>query len=173
MSQLLVGFDEPEVVEASRMGQAHARRDLLPARIVGQILVGSVLVRKDRIGAISRQRLVEIVLDRRVEVEFALIDQLHHRVGEHRLGERRAIHDRVGGQRIALGVADAVGVDIADLAVIDHRNGHAVGVGMGHDLLHFGVNGTIAWYACLPGPALENQKIRIPNDKRRITAPRT
>ena len=67
-------------------------------------------------------------------LELALIDQLHHRVCEYRLGERRAVHDGVRGQRIALGVTDAVGVDIADLAVIDHRNGHALGVGMGHDL---------------------------------------
>ena len=88
-----------------------------------------VLVRENRIGPIARQRLVEIVLDGRVEVELALIDQLHHRVGKHRLGERRAVHDGVRGQRISLGVADAVGLDIADLAVIDDRYGHAVGVG--------------------------------------------
>src|SRR5436305_297214 len=37
--QLLVRFDKPEVAEAGRMSQAHARRDLLPARIAGQILV--------------------------------------------------------------------------------------------------------------------------------------
>ena len=93
--QLLVGFDEPEVTEARRMGQAHTRRDLFPARIVGEILVWPVLVRENRIGAIARQRLVQIVLDRRVEVELALIDQLHHRVCEHCLGERRAVHDGV------------------------------------------------------------------------------
>src|SRR5580700_12284440 len=29
--QLMVGFDEPEVAEAGRMGQAHTRRDLCPA----------------------------------------------------------------------------------------------------------------------------------------------
>ncbi len=33
--QFLVGFDEPEVAEAGRMGQAHTRRELLPARIFG------------------------------------------------------------------------------------------------------------------------------------------
>ena len=33
---------------------------------------------------------------------------------------------------------------IADLAVIDDRNGHAVGMGFGHDLLHFGVDGGAA-----------------------------
>src|SRR5580658_2664901 len=37
--QLLVGFDEPEVAEASGMRQAHPRCDLLPARIAGQILI--------------------------------------------------------------------------------------------------------------------------------------
>src|SRR5271170_7081833 len=32
--QLLVGFDEPEVAETGRMGQAHARRNLFPAWLV-------------------------------------------------------------------------------------------------------------------------------------------
>ena len=160
-AQLLVGFDEPEVAEAGRMGQAHPRRDLFPARIVGQILIGPVLVREHWIGAIARQRLVEIVLERRVEVQLALIDQLHHRVCKHRLGERRAVHDGVGGQRIAFGVTDAVGVDIADLAAIDHRNGHALGMGAGHDLAHFGVDGGAAGYRLCDGREREGRSWRI------------
>ena len=150
--QLLVGFDEPEVAEAGRMGQAHTRRDLFPARIVGQILIRPVLVRENRIGAIARQRLVEIVLDGRVEVELALIDQLHHRVCKNRLGQRRAVHDSVRGQRISLGVTDAIGMDIADLAVIDDRNGHAIGVGLGHNLADFGVDCGAARYGLSDGP---------------------
>src|SRR5580698_5723419 len=39
--QLLVRFDEPEVAEAGRMGQAHPRRDLFPAWIVSEVLVRS------------------------------------------------------------------------------------------------------------------------------------
>ena len=35
--QLLIRLDEPEVVEAGGMREAHPRRDLLPARIIGQI----------------------------------------------------------------------------------------------------------------------------------------
>ena len=35
--------------------------------VVGEILVGPVLVRENRIGAIARQRIVEIVLQRCVE----------------------------------------------------------------------------------------------------------
>ena len=72
--QFVVGFDEPEVAEAGRMRQAHTRRNLLPARIVRQVLIRPVLVRENRIGPIARQRLVQIVFDRRVQVQFALVD---------------------------------------------------------------------------------------------------
>ncbi len=113
-AQLLVGFDEPEVAETGRMSQAHTRRDLFPAGVVGQILIRPVLVRENRIWAIARQRFVQIVLERRVELEPALIDQLHDRVCKDRLRERRAVHDRVRGQRVSFGVTDTVGADVAE-----------------------------------------------------------
>src|ERR1700683_4775200 len=37
--QLHIRFEEPEVAESGGMGQAHTRRDFLPARVVSQILV--------------------------------------------------------------------------------------------------------------------------------------
>src|SRR5580700_8767802 len=62
-AQLLVRFDEPEVAEAGGVGQTHTRSNLFPARVVSEVLVWSILVRKNRIGAIARQRTVEIVLN--------------------------------------------------------------------------------------------------------------
>jgi hypothetical protein len=50
--QPLVGFDEPEVTESGRMVQAHAWRDLFPARIVCKVLVWPAFVRENRIGSI-------------------------------------------------------------------------------------------------------------------------
>jgi hypothetical protein len=41
---------------------------------------------------------------------------------------------------ISLGIADPVRLHIADLTVIDYRDGHAVGVGVGHDFADFRVN---------------------------------
>src|SRR5450755_3827762 len=100
------------------MGQAHARRDLYPAWIVGQILVRPVLIRKNWIGTIRRKRLVQVVLKWGVEFEFALIHHLHYGVSENRLGHRRSVHDSVGSQRITFGVADPIGMDVSDFAVI-------------------------------------------------------
>ena len=45
-----------------------------------------------------------------------------------------------GEQRISLGIADAVGLDVNDFAVVDDSDGDAVGVGSRHELAHFGVN---------------------------------
>src|SRR3984885_1390409 len=143
------------------MGQGHTWRDLFPARIVCQILVWPVLVRENRIGAVARQGLVEIVLDGCIEVDLALINQLHHRVSKHGLGDRRTVHDSVCRQRISLGVTDAVGMDIADLAVIDDRDGHSLGVGMGHDTAHFSVDGGAVGYClcdCREGKAEGRKK---------------
>ena len=85
--QLLVRLNEPEVGEAGRMRQAHARRYLFPARIICQILIGAILVGKDRVRAIGRQWPIQVILDRSVQLQFALIHQLHHRVREDRLGD--------------------------------------------------------------------------------------
>src|ERR1700674_4622737 len=159
--QLLVRFDEPEIAEAGGVSQAHTRGDLFPARIVSEVLVRSVLVRKNWIGAIARQRTVEIVLNGSVEAELARIDQLHHRVCKHRLGERRAVHDSVCVQRISAGVTDTVSLHIINLAVIDDRNGYAFGAGLGHDLAHFCVDrGTARYRLCddREGEAEDNQK---------------
>ena len=138
--QLPIGLQEPEVTETRRMSQAHTRSDPLPAQIAGKILVWSIFVRKNRIRAIARQRLVEVVLNWSVKVKLALIDQLHHRVCEHRLGQRRGVHNGVCIERSSLGIADSIGLHIADLATIDDRNGHALGVGSVHDLAHFRVD---------------------------------
>ena len=48
--QLLIWLDEPEIAESCGMGEAHARGDFFPARVVGQIFVGAVFVWKDGIG---------------------------------------------------------------------------------------------------------------------------
>ena len=67
-AQLVVGFYKPEVVKAGGMSEAHARRDLFPAQIASQIRVRFVLVREDRIGAVGRQRTIEVVFDGSVEI---------------------------------------------------------------------------------------------------------
>ncbi len=95
-TQLLVALHEPEIGEAGRMGQGHARGDQLPARIAGQVLIMAVLAFVDRVGIVIGQRLVEIVRDRGIELELALVDQLQDGVGEDRLGDRGAVHDGVG-----------------------------------------------------------------------------
>lgn len=79
-AQLLVRFDEPGVAEPGGVGQAHARRDFFPSRIVRQILIRSILVWKNGIRTIGRQRLVQIGSDRSIQVQPALIDQLYHQV---------------------------------------------------------------------------------------------
>src|ERR1035438_2407672 len=138
--KFLIRLDEPEVAESGGMRKTHARRKFSPAWIVGKILVGSIFVMKDRIGAITWQWLVEIVFDRCVQLELSLINKLHHRVGKHGLGERRTVHDCVRGQRIALGVTDTVSVDVTDLAMIDDGKGHTIGVGARHDLAYLAVD---------------------------------
>jgi hypothetical protein len=60
-------------------------------------LLGGVLSREDRIGAIAWQWIIEIFLNRSIELKFALIDQLHYCVCKDRLGKRRAIHHGVDG----------------------------------------------------------------------------
>ncbi len=139
-AQLLVGFQEGEVGEARRMGQDHARRDLLPARIVGEILVRAVFVGLGGIGSVARQGIVEIGGQWRVELEPVLVDQLQDGEGEDRLGQGGAVHDGVGLQRITLGVADAVGLDVLHAAVVDQGDRQALGMGLGEDLVGFGVD---------------------------------
>jgi hypothetical protein len=56
------------------MGETHARPNLFPPQIAGQIRIRPVLVRKDRIRAVGWQRMVEIVFDGSVETEFALVN---------------------------------------------------------------------------------------------------
>ena len=49
-SQLLIRFNKPEVVKASRVGEGHARCDLLPVRIVGEIGIRPIFVEKLLVG---------------------------------------------------------------------------------------------------------------------------
>src|SRR5579871_1157588 len=60
--QLLVRLDEPEIAKASGVIQTHARRDLFPARIVGQIFIRTVFIGEERIGAIRGKRVIKIIL---------------------------------------------------------------------------------------------------------------
>jgi hypothetical protein len=62
---------------------------------------------------------------------LALSDQLQEGVGEDGLGRGSGVEDGIDRQRIALRVADAVGADMGDLAMIDDREGHAFGLGAG------------------------------------------
>ncbi len=91
-------------------------------------------------GAVLRQRLVEIVFDGRVELELALIDELHYGVGEYSFGERSAVHQGVGIQRISVRVTDAVSIHIADLSAIDHGDGESVGMGARENRFCLGVD---------------------------------
>ena len=82
-------------------------------------------------------------------MELALIDQLHHRVCEHCLGSRRTRHHGVRNQRISVGVTDTVCLQLTNLAMIDDRNGHPLGMGLGHDLVYFCVErGTSRYHLC-------------------------
>jgi hypothetical protein len=64
---------------------------------------------------------------RRIERQFAFVDQLQHHVAEGGLGQRGAVHDRVGGQRLVrLGAPAAERGHLRDLAVVDDRHRHAL-----------------------------------------------
>jgi hypothetical protein len=65
-------------------------------------------------------------------LSFFLIHQRQCRVGHDGFGDRRAVHDRVGQQRIALGVARAIGLHVDDRAIVNHRDRHALRLGIGH-----------------------------------------
>ncbi len=138
-AQFLIGLDPPEIGETGGMGQHHARGDCLPAVIRRQVFVRAVLVWVDLFRLVIRQRFVEIIGQRRIEFQRALVDQLQDGIGEDGLGQRGAVHHGVGLQRIALGVADAIRLDVTDLAVIDDGYGQPLGAGPGHDLAGFGV----------------------------------
>lgn len=82
-------------------------------------------MRKHGIGATARQGLVEIGHNRRIELQLALINQLHHRIGNNSLGQRGSVHHGIDGQGVSVDVADPVGLHVDDAAMIDDRDGHA------------------------------------------------
>ena len=89
---LPVGLEKREIGQAARVAQEDTRRELAPARLALQRVVERVL----------GQMLREVVRNRPVEIDFPLVDQLHDHVGEGELGQRRAVHDRVGLERQVL-----------------------------------------------------------------------
>lgn len=136
--ELLVRLQPVEVREAGAVGQAVARRDGAPARILGQsaivgIEVGEALV-------IERRQVGQGGRDRAVEIDQAVIDHLHDRIGEDRLGQGGAVHDGVGRQGIAGLVALAVGFHMGDLAAVDDRHGDAAGTRLLHEASDGGVD---------------------------------
>ena len=67
--------------------------------------------------------LAEVLLDRRVEIERATLNEAHDNGREGRLGERGGGHYGVSREREFLfGVAHAVGLEIDDLATMEERD---------------------------------------------------
>ena len=111
------------------MGQQDARGEEAPVLVALQ--AGPAVLRV----AIFRQRLVEILRDRGVEIDQPFVHQLQHHIGEGRLGQRCAIHDGVALQRQALfHVAPAESLQMGDLARVDHRDGEPLHILLCHQL---------------------------------------
>jgi hypothetical protein len=73
---------------------------------------------------VVRQVVGRMVGQPGVERQHARIDQPQHRIGEHRLGERGRLEDRVGIDRSAGGdIANARRRYIGDLAIAEDRDG--------------------------------------------------
>ena len=108
--ELLVGLEPAEVGETGGVGEEMPHAQVAPAFVACQIAI--ILV--------FRQRPGEQRVEWCIEVQPTLIDKLHDQIGEGRLGERCAIHDGLGGERLAGGVPNAVGGNMNDLAVVDH-----------------------------------------------------
>ena len=125
-----VRLDEGEIGEARAVREQDARRQPAPALVAGEMVPGRVRLLLGLV--IVGQRARQIVGDRAVEVDPPLLGQLHHRVGEHRLGQRRAVHHRVGLERRASGVAMPPGADQRDPPVLDHREREAARAGARH-----------------------------------------
>jgi hypothetical protein len=146
-AQFLVGFDEPEIMETGGVGKRHARRDGAPAFVASQIAIGTVLGQMSLPLAVTDQGLVEVVGERRVEIQLALVYQRQRAVSHHCLGERCAVHHRVGLERIALGVACAVRLHVGQSATIYHGDRHAVGARFGHGGAHPCIDRSSGWKA--------------------------
>jgi len=87
------------------------------------------------------ERLRQIGCEGLVEIEAAFIHQLQHHVSEGGLGERGAIHDRVGLERFfALHIAIAISGDMLDLAILDQGERHAFDVFARHQRFDLFVN---------------------------------
>jgi hypothetical protein len=60
----------------------------------------------------------------------------------------------VSRRRVSFGVSDAVRVNIADLAAINHRDGHTLRISSDHDLADLGIDGSaseILWAIAVKG----------------------
>ncbi len=125
-----VRLDKGEIGEARPVREQDARRQPAPALVAGEMVPG-------RIGlllglAIAGEWPRQVIGDRAVEIEHAFVHQLHHRISEYRLGQRRAVHHRVGFERRAGRVAVAPGADESDLAVVDDGEGEPARLGASH-----------------------------------------
>jgi hypothetical protein len=120
--QLVIGLDPAPVGEAGGVAQAHAGGDPRVARVVAQ---APEIRMPGLLAALALpQRLVHVRLQRGVEVDHALLAELHHEDGEHRLAERRAVELGVGPQRLACRLARvAEGARVDRLGVVEHGDG--------------------------------------------------
>ena len=103
------------------MIEDHARRNRPPALVARQIAPVSIGFEIAIVGKRFRQH----GRDGLVEIDLALVGQPQHCIGENDLGQRRAIHNRLRRQRIALCVALAKRLHRYDLAPVDDRDREA------------------------------------------------
>src|SRR5215469_8708087 len=112
-AQLAVSLEASEVGEAACMVDQDAQREFSGARIAFEVGVRSKVA----------QRFAEVLLDRLVEVKYATLDELHDDRCEGWLGERGGGHHGVGRKwEIFFNVAQAVGLEVDDLAMMEQRH---------------------------------------------------
>ena len=131
-AQLLVRLEPAPAGQAGGVAHAHARRDAPVARVGAEVT--QVLVPGG--AAVLPERLAHVLLQWLVEVEHALLDELHDQHREHRLAERRAVDLGVGAERLpGRQVRDAEGARVDLLRAVEDRDRQAVDVGRARERL--------------------------------------
>src|SRR5215472_9385586 len=114
--QLAVVLKAAGVSEAARMVEQDAQRELGSARIAFEVGI------RGEVG----EGFPEVLLDRLVEIERASLDKTHDNGREGRLRERGGRHHGVRREReILFDVAQTVGLEVDDLAVMEERDASA------------------------------------------------
>ena len=114
--QLVVVFEAAEVGEAGGVVEQNTQCELRSARVACKV---GVMVE-------VAKRLSEVLLDGLVKIESTALDQAHDDRRKGRLGQRRGGHHGIRRERqILFGVAQAVGIEVDNLATMEERDSSA------------------------------------------------